>query len=248
MFQLDQYVDGLQRCPNEEALIAYFDDALKREGYTGYNIFYGYLDDRGQITPGLGGYDNSTLPASLTEAYDNEEWHAVDPLLSLGSRAPVPYSTASAFADAAPGSVKQTMWHAMLDYQIEHEINIPYRRNGSAGQVAIHMEGRRKSDFEHFQNTLPVAYAIASTFYNYFETNFLFQSPLNRLPVSPLTSREQDCLTWVAQGWSNNDIADKLTVSARTVKFHIENAMKKIDARTRSHAVAIALSRGFIQL
>ncbi len=247
-FQFDEYLDGLQQCPTEETLVACFEGAAKSIGYAGYNIFYGFLDDRGRVTPELGGYDSSTLPANLNETYDQEEWHSVDPLLAFESRSLVPFTTASAFADTAPGSVTETMWHAMLDFKIEHELNIPIRRPTGAGQISLHMAGRGKDAFEHFQATLPLAFTAMSAFYGVFENRFLHQSPLFLTPENPLTPREKDCLKWVAQGKSNGDIAESLNVSVRTAKFHVENAMKKIDAKTRAEAVAIALTRGLIQL
>lgn len=248
MFQLHEYLDGLQQCTSEDPLIAHFEETAKSIGYAGYNIFYGYLDDRGRVTPELGGYDKSTLPANLNETYDREEWHAVDPLLALGSRSIVPFTTASAFADAAPGSVTETMWHAMLDFKIENELNIPIRRADGAGQISLHMAERSKDVFEHFQATLPIAHTIMTAFYGVFENRFLRRSPLFLTPENPFTPREKDCLSWVAQGQSNADIAERLNVSVRTAKFHVENAMKKIDAKTRAEAVAIALTRGLIQL
>lgn len=248
MFQLDHYLDKLQHCASEDALLETFDEALQDIGYAGYNIFYGYLDDRGHIAPELGGYDRSTLPASLIDLYDQEEWSSVDPLLALGTRAIVPYSTASAFFNAVPGSVTETMWHAMLDYEIEHEINIPVRHSTGAGQIAVHMKGRRKQDFAHFNATLPIAHMIATASYGVFENRFLFQSPLFLMPGNPLTQRERDCLQWIAQGKSTLEIAERFGVSTRTVKFHVENAMRKINAKTRAEAVAVALTRKYIEL
>eukprot|EP00435_Cladocopium_sp_Y103_P077249 s1_g988.t1 len=247
-FQFDEYLDGLQQCPTEDALVAHFEKTAKAVGFAGYNIFYGPLDDRGRVTPDLGLYDNSSLPADLIETYDREEWFSVDPLLGLTALPTVPFSTASAFANVAPGSVTETMWHAMLDFKIEHELNIPVRRADGAGQVSLHMAERSKDVFEHFQATLPIAHTIMTAFFGVFENRFLHQSPLYVTPENPLTPREKDCLKWVAQGQSNGDIAESLNVSVRTAKFHVENAMKKIDAKTRAEAVAIALTRGLIQL
>jgi DNA-binding CsgD family transcriptional regulator len=63
-----------------------------------------------------------------------------------------------------------------------------------------------------------------------------------------LTSRERQCLTWAARGKSEGEIAAILRRSRDTVHFHIRNAMLKLDARNRTHAVAIACTRGLIRL
>jgi DNA-binding CsgD family transcriptional regulator len=63
-----------------------------------------------------------------------------------------------------------------------------------------------------------------------------------------LTPREHDVMALVAAGLQGGDIATQLFVSPETVKSHVQNAMSKLGARTRAHAVAIALSSGQIDL
>ena len=64
---------------------------------------------------------------------------------------------------------------------------------------------------------------------------------------TPLSEREIECLTWVALGRTDSDIAKQLHRSATTVRFHVENAMKKLKARNRVQAVALACQLGLIQ-
>lgn len=56
---------------------------------------------------------------------------------------------------------------------------------------------------------------------------------------SRLTTRESEVVGLVCRGWSNNDIAEKLHVSSRTVKYHVSNVLDKLGARNRSEAIAI---------
>jgi len=58
-----------------------------------------------------------------------------------------------------------------------------------------------------------------------------------------LTARENEILSWVMKGKSTWDIATILAISESTVKFHVDNIMKKFKAVNRVHAVAIALQR-----
>lgn len=55
-----------------------------------------------------------------------------------------------------------------------------------------------------------------------------------------LTKRETDCLQRAAEGLSNKLIAKDLGLTERTVKFHFENTLRKLDAATRGEAVAKA--------
>lgn len=63
-----------------------------------------------------------------------------------------------------------------------------------------------------------------------------------------LTARERQCLTWAARGKSEEEIAMIIHRSHDTVHFHLRNAALKLDAGNRTHAVAIACTRGMISL
>jgi LuxR family maltose regulon positive regulatory protein len=64
-------------------------------------------------------------------------------------------------------------------------------------------------------------------------------SPVEGLP-EPLSERELEVLTLVAAGKSNRRIASELFVSVGTVKTHINNLYRKLDAHSRTQAVARA--------
>jgi DNA-binding CsgD family transcriptional regulator len=61
-----------------------------------------------------------------------------------------------------------------------------------------------------------------------------------------LTEREREVMTLVASGLQSGDIAERLFLSPETVKSHVHNALAKLRAHTRAHAVAIALMTGQI--
>jgi DNA-binding NarL/FixJ family response regulator len=65
-----------------------------------------------------------------------------------------------------------------------------------------------------------------------------------RLPS--ISNREREILDLLAQGLTGEAVAVRLVISAETVKTHIRNAMNKLEATTRVHAIAIALREGYI--
>jgi two-component system response regulator DevR len=65
-------------------------------------------------------------------------------------------------------------------------------------------------------------------------------------PTDRLTSREREILQLLAGGLTGERAAELLFLSPETVRTHIRNAMRKLGANTRVHAVALALSVGEI--
>ena len=61
-----------------------------------------------------------------------------------------------------------------------------------------------------------------------------------------LTAREREILQLLADGMSNADVAGRLYISQETVKSHVRHILAKLEADTRTHAVAIALREAII--
>ncbi|MEV4974596.1 response regulator transcription factor [Streptomyces scopuliridis] len=64
--------------------------------------------------------------------------------------------------------------------------------------------------------------------------------------LGELTSREREAVTLVAQGLSNDQIADLMVISPVTAKTHINRAMTKLHARDRAQLVVLAYESGLV--
>ncbi len=65
--------------------------------------------------------------------------------------------------------------------------------------------------------------------------------------VLSLTAREYDVLQLLVAGYRNTQVAEALSVSLKTVEFHVCNVLEKLGARSRAEAVSIALQQGICQ-
>ena len=70
----------------------------------------------------------------------------------------------------------------------------------------------------------------------------------DHVDADTLTDREIDVLRLVAEGNSNKQIAEALSIAEETVKGRLRNILAKLGANDRTHAVTIALRRGIIPL
>ncbi|HEV8353385.1 MAG TPA: response regulator transcription factor [bacterium] len=65
--------------------------------------------------------------------------------------------------------------------------------------------------------------------------------------LTPLTSREVEILQQVTAGLANKEIAQRLSISDRTVKNHLSNIMEKLHVNSRTQAAVYALRAGLVQ-
>jgi DNA-binding CsgD family transcriptional regulator len=68
------------------------------------------------------------------------------------------------------------------------------------------------------------------------------------LPHRPLSRREREVLSLIAAGADRQEIAEELTISVATVRTHVRNLLRKLHARNRAHAIALAMQEGLIDL
>lgn len=64
--------------------------------------------------------------------------------------------------------------------------------------------------------------------------------------ITNLSEREKEVLSWSKRGKSSWEISAILNISERTVNFHVNNVMQKLNAVSRIQAVAVAIERGLI--
>jgi DNA-binding NarL/FixJ family response regulator len=67
-------------------------------------------------------------------------------------------------------------------------------------------------------------------------------------PYNSLTAREREVLQLAVEGLSNNDIAEQLSISHRTVEQHRQNMMNKMGFKNQTDLIRFALKRGILPL
>jgi DNA-binding NarL/FixJ family response regulator len=74
------------------------------------------------------------------------------------------------------------------------------------------------------------------------------QAETTPVDAQPLTDREIEVLSLVAEGYSNKMVAARLGISERTVKNHLTYIMIKLRASDRTHAVVTAVRLGWLEI
>ncbi len=66
-------------------------------------------------------------------------------------------------------------------------------------------------------------------------------------PGFDLTARERQVLTLMTEGLNNHQIAERLVISVSTAKFHVSSVLSKLNAASRTEAVALALQKRLVK-
>ncbi len=78
------------------------------------------------------------------------------------------------------------------------------------------------------------------------ETIISYKNKDRPAPCEPLTNRERQVLKLVAEGLTSRAIAEKLSISARTVEHHRANLMKKLNLKNAADLIRYAISKGYV--
>ena len=89
---------------------------------------------------------------------------------------------------------------------------------------------------EAFRGQLLVSYLVSE----------LAPKRLPLRPANPLSDRERECLVWVAEGKTTDEIALIIGVSANTAGTYISHAIQKLGASNRAMAIAVAIRQGIL--
>lgn len=113
--------------------------------------------------------------------------------------------------------------------------------------VTAYLKGYTNADAQHFLSTRHDVHLLSVAFIDAFTR---INAPARQLPaqdIPALSAREVDCLQWVARGKTNWEVSQILCISENTVRYHLKNVFRKLDATSRSSAVMRAIQAGLIE-
>ena len=120
------------------------------------------------------------------------------------------------------------------------------RKNSSAEELVDTINKARKGEYP-INETVISRPSIAKHVLQKFQ-DFSALGDRNETVVAPLTQRERQILTYVADGNTNKQIAHILKISEQTIKNHVSAILRKLNANDRAHAVVLAIKSGWITI
>lgn len=130
------------------------------------------------------------------------------------------------------------------EFGIERGLAVPvHGPSGELGMLSLYSDMQDHKFFDHVEDTKHSLLLLAN--YSHAAAQAKLQVSRTPKPIA-LTGREIEILRWTADGKTAWEIGSILTISERTVNFHLQNAMVKFGVHNKTHAAAKAMSYGML--
>jgi DNA-binding CsgD family transcriptional regulator len=255
---LDEALADIEACATLEELRLFLQRSIENYGFSEFNFV-----DAGQ--PHLDEpFHYGTINQAWADEYLRNGFAVVDPVIAQVRKTNIPFTWGSVTLPTVtgrrkPGAVK-TM-EAARDHGFTDGLMIPYHfrdhfgRTRSSATTFFWKDDISKLRFllseKKHELHLVMIYWVQRALDIAAEEHRAGTSILrtaSAATVAALTDRERDMLAWAARGKTVADTADILKISDETVETHIRNAMRKLGASNKTHAVAKAIYLSLIDV
>jgi LuxR family transcriptional regulator, quorum-sensing system regulator CinR len=192
-------------------------------------------------SPSVDPYIRLTYPDSWIKRYLQMGYIDIDPVIREGFLRTLPF-------DWRELEIKTAAEMAFLMDALAHNVgphgySVPVRsKHGHRALFSISFSRSEAEWREFLRSTQPALIQIANRLHKRVIAEELGESDLH------LTTREIECLRWVALGKSAGEIADILKISSHTARDYLKSSRYKLDCVTSAQAVSKAVKLGLIVL
>lgn len=181
----------------------------------------------------------SNYPTPWEQKYISENYFAQDPTVAHGLTRSIPLHWSAAKQQQQLG-----FWEEARHYHLDHGWCLSSQRGPNAiGLLSVSRSSEviSMAELERIENKLIWLTQLAHESM----TRFFSEKGLPGIH-RPLTVRETETLRWTALGKTYIEISMILTIDTRTVKFHLVNAMRKLQASNKAEAAVKAALMGLL--
>jgi LuxR family transcriptional activator of conjugal transfer of Ti plasmids len=187
----------------------------------------------------------TTYPTEWVYRYASKHYHEIDPVVTRARGGMLPFFWDGVSPGQDVSREQLTMFGEASEFGIRCGITVPiHDSQGELAAVSFASDGKpeeMRREIEAHRNLLH----LGSIYLHVYAREKLAGTTASDHPR--LSPREIACLQWVIRGKSTWDIGEILSISRRTVVFHLENAKRKLCAVTLPQAAAIALYHRLIE-
>jgi Response regulator containing a CheY-like receiver domain and an HTH DNA-binding domain len=181
----------------------------------------------------------SNYPSAWEKKYVAEDYFSQDPTVEHGLTRSIPMRWS-----AEQQSQRLAFWEEARHYNLNHGWCLSSQREyNTIGLLSVSRSGEHISTAELESKETKLMWLTQLAHESM--TRFFADSPIPE-KYKPLTAREKETLKWTAMGKTYVEISIILNIDTRTVKFHLVNSMRKLQASNKAEAAVKASLMGLL--
>ncbi|UFW51120.1 MULTISPECIES: helix-turn-helix transcriptional regulator [Bradyrhizobium] len=231
---IEDFIEKTQRASSENALKSVFLASMKEEGYE--NVVFARAQNKRLVS-----IPWSEFPVGYLDNYQTHQWDQIDPVVQYVQTARGPFR----WSETAPGGrfskAQLNFFEECRELGVHSGLTVPMR--GPVRQTDLISLSFRERGAPASGRSAIVYMKCVQYWLKYCE--FVDRHITDAVA---LTSQELECLKWCKEGKTNWEIGEILSISQKTVEFHVGNAMRKLGAGNRITAVIMGIKNGLIAL
>ena len=227
--------DELQNSGSERALEEAMSRFVRRNGYA----WFAYIHKSAEEARGA-----STYPDDWKAVYLDRNYVQIDPVLKAAQREPLPFTWDAERFDESRSS--RSFFSLAADFNVRRGVTVPIA--GTYASFAALTLAASNNDNSGPASAENHSILTLAALHYHMHTNRVRERMLKESPDRGglLTTRARLCLLWVARGKTIEEASKILNIHEATVRYHLNEARKRLDAVSLPHLVAEAIKRGEI--
>lgn len=235
-----EIIEKLLDCKTTENIEEVCEQFCDKFGYNHY--FYGVLIPTSFTKPSI--YVISNHPEEWRARYSEMGYLSIDPTAAYCMQHVAPIHWLNLDSDKTEPSRIYSMYSEAMDFGIVDGVSFPIHTiRHETAMLSLSVDKPDADWNKRLIKYIPEGHLFAAYLH---EAVIKILPAIQQLVSAVLTEREKECLLWIADGKTSWEISQILGIAERTVVFHIQNATGKLDVVNRQHAVAKAISHGYI--
>ncbi len=241
---IESFIEDANRAKSPKEVSAIFGNALKDHGYD--RFCYSLITAHPSLGLAAGHGVAQNYPADWMSYYKANHYAKKDPVPRYGCTTSRPFTWESVVRTRKLKPDEKKVMNEAKEARLLDGIAIPIcGPNGElAGIGAASSTGGIDPDINMLSKIRTLAYHFHMAYTEFLKKDcFLANTEMEAIH---LTDREKEILLWAAEGKGDSVIAELIGVSYPTVRFHMNNIFKKLDASERTLATVKAIRLGLI--
>ncbi|MER8646772.1 LuxR family transcriptional regulator [Mesorhizobium sp. M1252] len=181
-------------------------------------------------------------PDEWQERYFEMGYDRIDPIINMSRKRAGAFRWSEVYNDARITEEERRVFDEAAMFGLRSGVSVPL--HGPDGSFAI-MSFAQPWDRELQNKAIPY-FQFAAVHFHVTVAKFAKSGGVEEAP--DLSTREKECILWIARGKSSWEIGKILGISGNTVNFHVKSIMRKLDANSRTLAALKAVNIGIIEL